>query len=237
MSKNKTKTENRAVRGLKHVLRFLLIVIFLCVLGTLAVNLYMVQKEKARIISVTEAANLQDVDCILVLGCSVKTDGTPSLMLADRLNKAVELYQAGGQSILVSGDHGTQYYDESTNMKNYLVEQGIDSENIFVDHAGYSTYDSMYRAKEIYGAKKVLIITQEYHMYRSLYIAEAMGMEAYGVVTDEVRYSGQLKRDIREIFARNKDFLACIFKPVSEDLGDTVSLEGDGNTTNEKNGE
>jgi vancomycin permeability regulator SanA len=197
----------------------------------------MIQKEKARMISVTEAANMQDVDCILVLGCSVKTDGTPSLMLADRLNKAVELYQAGGQPILVSGDHGTQYYDESTTMKNYLVAQGIDSENIFVDHAGYSTYDSMYRAKEIYGAKKILIITQEYHMYRSLYIAEAMGMEAYGVVTDEVRYNGQLKRDIREIFARNKDFLACIFKPVSTDLGDTVSLEGDGNTTNEKNGE
>jgi vancomycin permeability regulator SanA len=237
MSKNKTKTENKAVRGLKHLLRFLLIVIFLCVFGTLAVNLYMIQKEKARMISVTEAANMQDVDCILVLGCSVKTDGTPSLMLADRLNKAVELYQAGGQPILVSGDHSTQYYDESTNMKNYLVAQGIDSENIFVDHAGYSTYDSMYRAKEIYGAKKILIITQEYHMYRSLYIAEAMGMEAYGVVTDEVRYNGQLKRDIREIFARNKDFLACIFKPVSTDLGDTVSLEGDGNTTNEKNGE
>lgn len=234
MSKNKLKSEKKLVRIGKRLFSFLLIIVVLCVFGTFIINIYMIQKEKDHILTVEKAADLENVDCVIVLGCSVKADGSPSLMLKDRLNKSVELYNAKNQVILMSGDHKTNYYNEPNTMKNYVVERGVDSADVFVDHAGYSTYDSLYRAKEIYGAKKVIIITQEYHLYRSMYIADQLGLEVYGVPTDDVRYSGQLKRDIREIFARNKDFLSCIFWPEASFMGGRMTLDGDGNQSNER---
>lgn len=232
--KDGNKKGNRLLRILKRILTLLLVLLTICILGTLAVNLYMIGKEKKHILTLQEAAEMQDVDCVIVLGCSVKPDGKPSLMLADRLDRSVELYEAGGAVILMTGDHRGEYYNESNTMKDYVVARGVNSEDVFVDHAGYCTYDSIYRAKEVFGAEKVIIITQEYHLYRSMYIADALGMEVYGVPTQDVRYHGQLKRDIREIFARNKDFLSCIFKPEAEETGTPVSLDGNGDLTDEK---
>jgi len=133
----------------------------------------------------------------------------------------------------MSGDHGTVEYDEVNAMKQYAIEKGIDSEEIFMDHAGFSTYESIYRAKEIFGAERVVIITQEYHLYRALYIADALGLEAYGVASDQRTYSGQTMRDVREILARNKDFLTSLFKPKPTYLGETISLDGSGDVTND----
>jgi len=133
----------------------------------------------------------------------------------------------------MSGDHGTVEYDEVNAMKQYAIEKGIDSEQIFMDHAGFSTYESIYRAKEIFGAERVVIITQEYHLYRALYIADALGLEAYGVASDQRTYSGQTMRDVREILARNKDFLTSLFKPKPTYLGETISLDGSGDVTND----
>lgn len=184
--------------------------------------------------TIQEATELKDVDCILVLGCLVKSDGTPSDMLSDRLTRGIELYNEGvAPKILMSGDHSRKDYDEVGAMKRYAVNAGIDAANIFMDHAGLSTYDSMYRAKEIFGAKRIVIVTQEYHLYRALYIAEELGIEAYGVASDHYTYSGQTARDFREVLARNKDFLICMFKPEPKYLGKPISLDGDGNVTNE----
>jgi vancomycin permeability regulator SanA len=101
-----------------------------------------------------------------------------------------------------------------------------------MDHAGLSTYESIYRAKEIFGAKKILIITQEYHLYRAISIAESLGVEAYGISADLREYSGQVKYSARELLARTKDFFTSIFKPEPTYLGDKIDLSGDGNVTN-----
>lgn len=201
----------------------------------IGVNCFVKLSVKDRIITQEEAASLQDVDCILVLGAGVKSDGTPSLMLKDRILKGVSLYEDGvSPVILMSGDHGTQYYDEVNCMKNVAMEQQVPSSAIFMDHAGFSTYDSMYRAKNIFEAEKIVIVTQEYHMYRALYDAKKMGLEAYGVSADTVTYHNQWYRDIREWLARIKDLYKCMVKPTSQILGEKIPLGQSGDITNDK---
>lgn len=171
-------------------------------------------------------------DCILVLGCKVNGD-SPSLMLRDRLYQGVELYNNGASDrLLMSGDHGRDGYDEVGVMKQYAIEAGVDSENVFEDHAGFSTYESMYRARDIFKAKKILIVTQEYHLYRAVYDARALGLDAYGVVAEpSMDYGGQTYRDIREIFARDKDFFFSLFQPKPTYLGEAIPISGNGEAT------
>ena len=200
----------------------------------LSVSGYVVHSTKNQILLSAEAAELQDVDCILVLGCRVYEDGTPSHMLEDRLRRSVELYRAGAApKLLMSGDHGQREYDEVGAMKQYALAEGVSSQDVFMDHAGFSTYESLYRAKEIFGVEKVIIVTQEYHLHRALQIARALGLEAYGVSADYRSYTGQLMRDIREIMARNKDVLSTIFLPKPTYLGEKIPISGDGDVTND----
>ena len=147
--------------------------------------------------------------------------------------ETIELYKKNGGKILMSGDHKTDYYNEVYVMKNYAISRGVKSEDIFLDHAGYSTYDSIYRAKYVFDVKKMVIVTQEYHVYRALYIAERFGINAYGVGAKDVQ-SQVLHNNVREIFARDKDFVTCILKPEAEVSGDKISLSGDGDDTNDK---
>ena len=151
-------------------------------------------------------------------------------MLAERLDRGIALYEAGAApKLLMSGDNGQVEYNELAAMADYALAKGVPSYDIFLDYAGFSTYESVYRAKEIFQAKKIIIVTQEYHLYRALYIADAMGLDAYGVSCDTQVFSGQINRDIREILARNKDFLTSIFKPKPTYLGDPVPVSGPGN--------
>ncbi len=190
---------------------------------------------KDRIISVEDATKLEDIDCVIVLGCQVKDDGSLSGMLKDRMWRALELYEAEvAPKLLMSGDHGREDYDGVGAMKNYAVENGVPSENVFMDHAGFSTYETMYRAKEIFESDKVVIVTQEYHLYRALYIAEQLGIEAYGVSSDFHNYAGQTMRECREILARCKDWAMCIFKPEPKYLGEAIPVSGNGDLTNDK---
>ena len=199
-----------------------------------SINGYVISSTQAQILAPEEAAQLSDVDCILVLGCKVHDSGTPSAMLEDRLRRSVALFDAGAApKLLMSGDHGTEPYNEVQTMKQYAIDHGIASSDIFMDHAGFSTYESLYRAKEIFGAKKIIIVTQEYHLYRALYIANALGIEAYGVHSDYRNYAGQAGFDLREILARNKDFLTSIFKPEPTYGGEFIPIWGDGNLTND----
>ena len=114
------------------------------------------------------------------------------------------------------------------------MEKGIPSEDVFMDHAGFSTYESIFRARDVFAAKKIIIVTQEYHLYRALYIANALGLEAYGVASDYHTYVGQLNREVREILARNKDFATSIFKPYPTYLGKVIPVNGDGDLTNDE---
>lgn len=224
---------------LKRILKRTAIVLAcLAVLGAVAlfaVNGHVTAVGKNHIVTVEQAAALDGVDCIIVLGCQVHDDGSLSDMLHDRLARGVELYNLGAApKLLMSGDHGRTNYNEVAAMKHYATENGVPSENVFMDHAGFSTYETVYRAKEIFKAKKVLIVTQEYHLYRALYIARQLGVEAYGVSSDLNVYGGQTARDVREVLARCKDFVMCIFKPEPTYLGEAIPVSGNGNVTNDR---
>lgn len=218
----------------KKILMFIIIFIIVIILLILGINFFVVFSTKNNIINEESAKDLKGMDCILILGAGVWGD-KPSPMLEDRLVQGISLYNNGvAPKIIVSGDHGTEEYDEVNIMKQFAIDKGVPSEDIFMDHAGFSSYDSIYRAKEIFGAKKILIVTQKYHLYRALYIADKLEIEAYGVGSDPRKYSGQALREIREIFARDKDFVKCIFKPESTYLGDTIPVSGNGDITNDK---
>ena len=171
-----------------------------------------------------------DYDCILVLGAGVKDDGTPSPMLYDRVTVAVRLYEATGAPLLMSGDH-TGDYNEVGVMKALAVEMGVPSEDVFLDHEGYSTYESLYRAKGVFGAKRILVVTQEYHLHRALYIARELGMEAEGVSADLRPYRKQALYSFREHLARFKDFFTAAKGDYEGHLDPPVDLSGDGNLT------
>lgn len=208
----------------------------LCVIGAVyvfSVNAYVKNTTKDSIITPKRASELEDVDCIIVLGCFVKPSGVPSDMLYDRIKMGNELYLSkAAPKIIMSGDHGQVEYDEVSTMKAYAVDAGVPSEDVFCDHAGFSTYESIYRAKEIFGADKVIIVTQEYHLHRALYVARSLGIDAYGVSADYRTYAGQIGRDLREILARNKDFITSIFKPEPTYLGESIPINGNGDVTN-----
>ena len=203
--------------------------------AVLGVSGYVKAATAERILPPEQAAALSDVDCILVLGCYVHESGRPSDMLGDRLRRGIELYHAGAApKLLMSGDHGRTDYNEVKTMKLHAMDAGIPSEDVFMDHAGFSTYESIFRARDVFGADKIIVVTQEYHLHRALYIAEALGVEAYGVASDYHTYAGQAGRELREILARCKDVVTSIAKPQPTFLGEAIPVSGNGDLTNDE---
>ncbi len=218
---------------LKKIIKILLIAIAAVAAVTLALDIIVVASASGRILR-EDWTDAQGADCILVLGCGLRS-GKPSPMLADRLDRAIELYEQGvSGKILVSGDHGQADYDEVNVMKNYCVENGVPSEDVFMDHAGFSTYDSMYRAQTVFRVERCVVVTQQYHLYRAVYIGQSLGIETWGVPARQVRYSGQLYRDLREVIARDKDLIKTLFRPASQFGGEAIPVSGNGNVTNDK---
>ncbi len=169
-----------------------------------------------RILTVEDLqAKGQKYDCIMVLGCRVYEDGRLSDMLQDRVHVGISLWQAGlCDTLLMSGDsQDPQSYDEVGAMRRAALEAGVPENCIKTDPSGLSTYESVARMARDYAGKSVLIVTQEYHLYRALYIAEKLGLEAYGVGADLRTYGGQFKRDLREVFARCKDVYFALEQP------------------------
>ena len=213
------------------ILVILLSVLIVMALSPFMVNAHVMHTSEAEILKAEEAAGYE-ADCILVLGALVYDNGDLSDMLKDRVKVGIQLYESGaGKKTLMSGDHGTKEYDEVNAMKKYAMAAGVPEEDIFMDHAGFCTYDSIYRAKEVFDVKKVIIVTQEYHLYRALYIAESLGIEAVGVDSDLQGYLGQDKRDFREFLARNKEFVTCLVQPEPKYLGEVIPISGDGRAT------
>ena len=219
----------------------------LCLIAAIAViciNLFVIKSTEdmiaASVSSEEEAVGRDEIEklrsidpeCIMVLGASVRPDGTPSRMLQDRLDLAIELYHEGvAPRLLFTGDNGQVNYNEVNVMKEYAEAAGVPKEAIFLDHAGFSTYESVYRAKYIFRVDSMIVVTQEYHLYRALYGCEKMGIEALGAASDQKTYYGQEKREIREILARDKDCVKWIFKPEPTYLGDAVPINGSGEDT------
>ena len=183
----------------------------LLLLTVLATNLTVVVKTDARIFVPEDFQKNADFDCILVLGAGVR-GGKPSDMLRDRLDTAIELYFDGtATKLLLSGDHQSEDYDEVGVMSAYAIENGVPEADILLDHLGLSTYESVIRSKDVFGIGSMVIVTQEYHLPRALYIAEQLEIDAIGVCADTRSYKSELYRNVREYAARTKDFFKCIF--------------------------
>lgn len=192
--------------------------------------------EDESVLTQAEIKKLKSLEsqCIMVLGAGLKSDGTPSPMLKDRLDAGIFLYKSGvAPKLLMSGDHGKKYYDEVNAMKKYALDAGVPQEDLFLDYAGFSTYESMYRAKAIFNIERMVVVTQDYHQYRSLYAARGFGIDAYGVSADQQMYSGQDSRDFREFLARNKDFIQMLTRPEPTFLGPTIPITGNGVTSHD----
>ncbi len=224
----------RPHRWWKSLFRLVLAVVLVVALLLFGINTYVCIVASGNMISVEQANSDKKVDAILVLGCGVHST-TPSLMLKERLDTAISLYNSGvAKKLLMSGDHGGEFYNEVGVMKVYAMEQGVPSEDIFMDHAGFSTYESLYRAKSVFGCDDLVVVTQKYHLYRTVYLGKSLKLNIKGVSAVGVRSPGQLYRDAREVLARNKDFVTAITKPLPKTpLGEPIDISGDGNVTND----
>lgn len=197
---------------MKKIFKYILIVLIVIILVPVIINFYVILSTKNRIVS-GDSELLADIDYIVVLGAGIRR-GKPSPMLEDRLKTGISLYNNDiSNKILITGDHMNDDYDEVTVMKNYLLEHGIPEEDIITDNYGISTYDSIYRVKNVYKSNKVVIVSQRYHLYRALFLSDNLDLESYGVEANLRYYYGQWYREIREILARNKDFIKGIIKP------------------------
>ena len=192
------------------------------------INIYIQYSTKKYIFS--DVKEVPETYAGLVLGSMVFDNGTPSGVVRQRLDKTAELYKAGKiKRILISGDHGQKNYDEVNSMKNYLLKEGI--QDIFLDHAGFDTYSSMVRAKEIFEIDDVIIITQKFHMPRSVYIARKKGMNAYGVVSNpDGMYDTKYNRG-RDKISRVKAFFDVMFNRKPKYLGEKIPINGSNEKT------
>lgn len=220
------------IKAVRKVLGALVALAVIAVLVLAGTNAAVILSTRGDIVDEQTAAAF-DADAIVVLGASVMPDGEPSGILQDRLDDGIALYFAGAApKIIMSGDNGTRAYNECWAMKQYAVEQGVPSEDVFCDHAGFSTYETMYRAKHVFGAQRIVVATQTYHLYRALYAAKGLGMQAIGVPSDYRDYEKQPWYDAREIPARTKDFFQVLFNVPSKYVGDPISLDQSGDVTN-----
>ncbi len=191
-------------------------------------NVIVIASAAGRTVTFDEASKLGDIDCIIVLGAFVKEDGSLSNVLDERVRMGARLYLNGASDrILMSGDHTRENYNEVGAMKAHAAEMGIDKNAIFTDHAGIDTYDTMYRARDVFKAKRVIIVTQKFHLSRAVFIARSLGLDAYGVACDEgYRYLNVIT-EAREIVARTKYIFDAIFKPKPKFLGEAIPIWGE----------
>lgn len=197
-----------------------LIIILIILLIPIIINFYVILSTKSQIVDNKDIAT--NIDYIVVLGAGIRNN-RPSPMLEDRLKTSIKLYNNGiSDKIILTGDHQSDDYDEVTVMLNYLLENNIPKEDIILDNYGISTYDSIYRLKNVYKANNIVIVTQKYHLYRALYIANKLDIEAIGVTSNLRSYCGQSIREVREILARDKDFIKTIYKPESKYIKESM---------------
>jgi SanA protein len=201
------------------------------VLAVVGINGIVYFSGRARTVAVKD---VQPAQAAIVLGAYVFPDGRVSDMVADRLEMALKLYQEKRvQKILISGDHGTVEYDEVNTMRRYLEQKGVPTEDIFMDHAGFDTYDTMYRARDVFEVKSAVVITQAFHLPRAVYLARSMGLETQGVAADRWQYASAAYYEAREWAARVKAFGNVVLHTKPTFLGPVIPITGDGRSTHD----
>lgn len=172
-------------------------------------------------------ATVPSASVALIPGAAVFQDGTLSSIFESRVDRAIELYQAGKVlKILVSGDNSTLSHNEVNPVRVYLIGKGIPDQDIFLDHAGFDTYSSMYRARDIFGVSSVIISTQSFHLTRAVFLARRLGMEAYGVSAD-VGHT-EIRNYAREVLANEKVFFDLLMHREPKYLGEKIPIMADG---------
>lgn len=219
------------IKALKVVIIAVLCIGLLGGAAVVGINAYMISYVSDYILTEEDLEN-QNFDCVMILGAGL-WDGDPSPMLQERLDFGLIAYETGcTEKMLMSGDHGRKEYDEVNRMKDVAIENGVLADNVFMDHAGFSTYESMYRARDVFQVEKMVIVTQKYHLYRAVYDARKLGIDAYGFAADRLNYP--FYNDVREALARTKDFFYCIIQPKPTYLGDPISIHANGSLTDDK---
>lgn len=241
----RNQSKNRGTRILSKILKRIFIVILALIIACLIfigfTNYWIISREKGNItasitsshttLSSSETAEIKDLkaQCAIVLGAGIINNTTPSPILKNRLDTGIMLYKKGlVDKILLSGDNGTVEHNELHVMLLYTKNAGVPSEDIFCDHAGFSTYETFCRAKTVFKVKRAVVVTQTYHLTRALYDAEKKGIKCLGVASDQKTYSGQTMRDIREVAARTKDFIDCARNAAPTYGGDPIPITGSG---------
>lgn len=224
----------RKLFRLRFIIKIISFLLMLSIVFIAYTNISINNYSKKYIFKADETKELKEADAILVLGALVVDGDTLSLVLQDRMDTGIALYTAGkAKKLLLSGDHGQDSYDEVNAMKDYAMKKGVPAKDIFLDHAGFSTYESMYRAKDVFLCKSVIVVSQEFHLPRAVYDANKMGLDAVGVIADAREYSSAAKSQVREYIAISKDFLYVnILKPLPKYLGDLIPVSGDGQLSN-----
>ncbi len=221
---------------LKKFISVCLLLVLLFASIPVILNIYIINYSSQYILTQEEFEE-KNVDCVMVLGAGVWGDD-PSHMLEERLNRGIEVYNSDCTNrLLMSGDHGREEYDEVNVMKNFAIECGAIPDEVFMDHAGFSTYESMYRARDVFDVDSLVIVTQKYHLYRAIYDARKLGLEAYGVAADgQYNYAINVRtyNNVRESLARCKDFVWCIIQPEPTYLGEIIPISASGNLTDDK---
>ena len=210
---------------MKRLFFFLAVGAGLLAAAILAVNVAVHASAKKYIYD--DPALAPSAQAALIPGAAILINGGLSPIFRDRADTAIKLYEAGKVlKILVSGDNSTLSYNEVNPVRNYLLGKGIPDEDIFLDHAGFDTYSSMYRARGIFGISSVLISSQSFHLPRAVFIARSLGMEAYGVNAD---VGNILSRNyIREVLANEKAALDLLLRRAPKYLGEKIPITGDG---------
>ena len=223
----------------KRAISVVLLLGFIFAQVPVLINAYIYEFSSKYFLTVEEASE-ESFDCVLVLGAGVWGD-SPSHMLEERLNKGIEVYNSNCTNrLLMSGDHGQKEYDEVNVMKAFAINKGALSEEVFMDHAGFSTYESMYRSRDVFEVESVVIVTQKFHLYRAIYDARKLGLNAYGVEADgqyNYHISVRAYNNFRESLARCKDFIWCIIKPEPTFLGEVIPISASGDLTDDKSGD
>lgn len=210
--------------------RLVLVLVFVLLLIILFTN-YTIKSESSGFIFKDTSA-IKEAQAALVLGASVKPNKEMSDVFRDRVDTAIKLYNEKKVSkIIISGDHGKKYYDEVSAAKKYILEKNIPPEDVFLDHAGFDTYDSVYRAKYIFKAQSIVIVTQDFHLPRAIFIARRLGHNVQGLSADLHSYSGINFMRNREIFANVKAYFDILLNEKSEFLGPQIDLNGSGVVT------
>ncbi|MDH4127941.1 MAG: YdcF family protein [Spirochaetota bacterium] len=224
-------------RKIKKKMNIILLILFLILLGSAAMSFYINYHitASARNYWINNLQKAPQFDVALILGAKVFENEVLSITLADRVETGIELYKLGKvKKLLLSGDHGENDYDEVNAMKKCAIEKGVPIKDIFLDHAGFRTYDSLYRAKEVFNIKSLIVVTQKFHLDRSIYIGRKLGLNVYGIPSDKRIYEKHRENKLREFIARIFAFLEVnIFKHEPRFLGTKYNILGDGRQTHD----